>query len=155
MDQLKKNLLLEKKGINHFHRPMKWEMIWKEENKIIPLSYIGLFFSPNLTISVCCIYFLKIKFLVSRMSFGPFSVGLSYLHITVILTNMSLAWQLASVGMPSTAQSNSHADSFLNFLYWILREMQGTSGFLTYLCLNRWSDNVFIEEMQNTWGVNI
>lgn len=31
---------------------MKWEMIQKEENKIIPLSYIGLFFSKPYYLSV-------------------------------------------------------------------------------------------------------
>lgn len=52
--------------------------------------------------------------------------------------------------MPAIVESNSHADSFLNFPHWIpkkKKKMYEASGFLTYLCLKSWSDNVFIEEM--------
>lgn len=31
---------------------MKWDVIWKEENKIIPLGYIGLFFSKPYYLSM-------------------------------------------------------------------------------------------------------
>lgn len=73
------------------------------------------FFSQNLTISVCCIYFLKMKFLVSRASFWAFSHWPFLFAYNCLSIEYSVAWQLISVSMPSIAQSISHTDSFLTF----------------------------------------
>lgn len=76
-----------------------------------------VYFPPSLTISVCCIYFLKIKLLVSTMSLQTFFSWPPIFTYNCYYSEYGFCLAINQCQMPFMTESDSQADSFLNFLY--------------------------------------